>query len=272
MKILYISHQQEASGYGRSCRDFLKAIKTTGAEVASVPVILGRNGNFYEETEFADIRNADYVISNLLPHHLSYNGSFEKNIGICLNETENLNMTDWKSHLDMMDEVWIPYEGDFGITIPHPVDVNKYVQKFPKMNITEANGTYKFYWIGEASKRKNLSALITAYFLAFQSSDPVSLIIKVSKPGYTPEAIKQEIEDLITKIAEGMRLHPKEYYPRVFVISEYWSDEQICALHKLCDCYVNSSYGEALCYPMIDAMGFNRPVICPNHQAIYYAK
>ncbi len=142
MKILYISHQQENSGYGRSCRDYLQAIKETGAEVASFPVILGNPGNIEESTEKNDIRNSDIVIQHVLPHFMSYNGSFQKNIGICLNETSS-EFTDWQAHLDMMTEVWYPYSltGKNRYTMPHPIDVDIYTRKYPKMNIQEANET-----------------------------------------------------------------------------------------------------------------------------------
>lgn len=272
MKILYISHQKEDSGYGRSCRDYLKALKTTGAEISSVPVLLGKAKNFYEETEQVSMLGCDYVIQHVLPHHMSYNGNFKKNIGICLNETKDTELTYWQAHLDMMDEVWYPYSTYFGnnYTIPHPVDIDVYARNYPGMNIKEADGTYKFYWIGEASKRKNLSALLMAYFTAFSPSDPVSLIIKVHKGGYSNEQTKREIEDLVEKTAAGLRLYPVEEYPRVFVIADYWTDDQIYAFHNMADCYVSSSYGEALCYPMIDAMGFNKPVICSNNHASFY--
>lgn len=272
MKILYISHQKEDSGYGRSCRDYLEALKTTGADIASVPIVLGKPGNFNERTENNVLTNCDYVVQHVLPHHMSYSGKFQKNVGICLNETTDTKLTYWQAHLDMMDEVWYPYLKQNGYTIPHPVNTDIYSQKFPKMNILEANGTFKFYWIGEVSKRKNLSALLMAYLQAFQPSDPVSLTLKVNKSGYSAEQVKQEIEDLIEKTARGLRLYPLEAYPRIFVISDYWADEQIYALHKMGDCFVSSSYGEALCYPMIDALGFNKPVISTANFSDFYKR
>lgn len=277
MKILYISHQREDSGYGRSCRDYLQALKTTGVEISSVPVVLGKPGHFQDETEKVSMRDCDAVIQHVLPHHMSYNSNLGKNVGICLNETLDCDSNYWQPHLDMMDEVWYPYKLYGGIsnkqrTIPNPVDTDIYARTYPKMNIIEANGTYKFYWIGEASKRKNLSALLMAYLSTFTHSDPVSLVIKVHKSGYSNEQAKQEIDALVEKTAAGLRLCPVEDYPRVFVIADYWAEDQIYALHNLCDCYVSSSYGEAVCYPMIDAMGFNNPVICSNNHSAYYGK
>jgi glycosyltransferase involved in cell wall biosynthesis len=287
MKILYISHQKEASGYGRSCRDYLNCLKHIGCEITSFPIRLGRVSNFEDETEKNSIYNSDIVISHVLPHFLSYDGSFDKNIAISLKENVKSIKNSWDDYLNMMDTIICPiyqffppsyrqnvkFGGENGKikTIPHPIDIEIYKKEYPKMNIPEAAGTYKFYTIGEAVKRKNLSALITAFLAAFTINDPVSLIIKTSKAGIDPRQTKQEIEDLVKKIAAGMRIF-KNNIPRIFIISDNWTDDQVYGLHNYGDCFVSTSYAEALCYPMIDACGFNKYVLSSSNLASDYYK
>ena len=274
MKILYISHQKENSGYGQSCRWYLQALKETGFEISSYPIILGKPGDFKDDTEYNKITDCDIVINHTLPHYWSYNGQFDKNIGILLKETDNIEFTDWQQYIDMMDQIWIPNNANNKyITIPQPIDINRYTKNIPTMNIDETRGTYVFYTICEATKRKNLSGLITAYYQAFNYSDPVSLILKVNKSGYSTEQVEREVQDLIDKIAGGCRLYQdKMDYPRVFVIGQNWNDDQILALHKFGDCYVCDSYGESINLSMLDAIGLNKNVITSYNDSCYYQK
>ena len=274
MKILYISHQREQSGYGISCQLYLKALKETGFEIASYPIILGKPGVFQDETETNDITNSDIVISHTLPHYYSYNGKFDKNIGIFLNESTGVEYTDWQQYISMMDQIWIPNEAnkDF-VTIPQPIDLNRYSQKIPKITIEEARGTFVFYTICEATKRKNLSGLITAYYQVFHHSDPVSLILKVAKDGCTKKEVEDEIKQLIEKIAGGMRLYENSKdYPRIFVIADRWSDEQILALHKYGNCYISTAYNESINLSLLDAMALNKLCIISDNDSRYYSQ
>lgn len=264
MRITYISHQKEDSGYGRYCREFLKALKTTKHDIGSFAVTLGKVGNFEDETEKNNLYNPDLVIQNILPHLMS-KGNF-KCIGGAILESEDVKYNYWDSHLNMMDEVWYPHH-PLGLynqerEIPTPLDIDKYTKKYPKLNITELNGTYKFYWIGELSKRKNLSGLIKAYYTAFSSSDPVSLVIKAHKPSFSSQDCNNEVSELIKTITYGMKLYNTfDDYPRIIVIPEFWSEEQIYSLHQYCDCFVSSSHGESINYPLLDSLGFNKTAI-----------
>lgn len=263
MKVLYISHAREESGYGRYCRAFLKALKTTDLDIASIAVPLGKANSFVDETEKNNISSPDIVIQNVLPHLMS-KGNF-KSVGTAILESADVKYNYWHQHLQMLDQVIYPHYPlgifDNEIEIPTAVDTD-ILKNIPKMEIDEINGTYKFYWIGELTKRKNLSGLIKSYLGAFCHSDPVSLVIKAHCSSFNTEEARQQVNELIFNITNGMKLYrdPKDY-PRIVVLTEFFKDDQILGLHNYCDCFVSSSHGESICYPMLDALKLNKNIL-----------
>lgn len=266
MKVLYISHHKEESGYGRYCREFLKALKTTDLEISSLAIPLGKVSDFIDETENNSLENPDIVVQNILPHFMS-KGRI-RSIGTAILESEDVQYNYWYQHLNMLDQVIYPhfplklFKNE--LSIPTAINLDKY-NNIPKLNIEEANGTFKFYWIGELSKRKNLFGLVKSYYQAFSYSDPVSLIIKAHNSEFDSEKCKRNITELIYTIANGMKLYGNaKDYPRIVVLTDFFDREQLLALHKYCNCFVSSSFGESINYPMLDAMLCNNPVVSTN--------
>ncbi len=280
MKILYLSHHRERSGWGRSCRDLLKSLISTGVEVASRPVLV--NNRFFkvdpeiEETDRKNIENCTHVIQYVLPFHMSYSGNFEKNIGITLLETSNINYTKFPCFINLLDEFW--YLNSFyekSITIPdkkilQPIDLSIYKRNYTKIKFKKYNENYKFYTICELSKRKNISNLIRTYYSTFNYNDNVTLVLKLTHPIMSPLEIRKTIMDHCMEIAQKSKKYKTfEDYPKIEVISEYLTEDQIFGLHQSCDCYVSCSYGEGINYPMLDAGGFKRKIISSNNFDVY---
>jgi glycosyltransferase involved in cell wall biosynthesis len=263
MKVLYISHSREESGYGRYCRDFLKALKTTDLDIASIAIPLGKATSFKDETENNYISSPDLIIQNILPHLIS-KGRI-KTVGTAILESADVKYNYWHQHLQMLDQVIYPHYPlgifDNEIEIPTAIDISP-TKNIPRMEIDEINGTYKFYWIGELTKRKNLSGLIKSYLNAFCYSDPVSLIIKAHCSNFDKDQAKHQIHETIYTITNGMKLYrnPKDY-PRIVVLTDFFPEDQILGLHNYCDCFVSSSHGESICYPMLDALKLNKNIL-----------
>ncbi len=76
------------------------------------------------------------------------------------------------------------------------------------------------------------------------------------------------MEEMCHKIKFGLKVcHPERidfYHKKEVVLTDNFSDEQICSLHNTCNCYVAPSYGEAWGLPAMDAMGFGNPPIVTN--------
>lgn len=270
MKIAYVGHLLEKSGWGRANREYIKALYECGAEITCLPVMLGKAAEVTEEFSFIkdllkkDIGQPDYIIQHVLPYHMQYSGLYKKNVGFGIVETENLQESIIPDYLNLMDEVWVPNsrfidEVDVPMkTIPHPVNIAKFSEEYPRMKINEIDHTYKFYTICENSRRKNIWSTIRSYFRAFGPSDNVSLIIKVYDNQKSPEELKSELERNLESCKKNCRLSD---YPEVVFITDYFPNDQLMAFHKYCDCYVSSSFGEAWCYPISDALGFGSRVI-----------
>lgn len=260
MKILYIGHFKEASGYGRSCRDYLFALKETGYNISSVSINLGKSTDFYDETEKNSIKNPDIVINHTLPHFIEYGP--RKNIAISILESDGIHYTPWHQHLDICNEVWYPHPElrifNTERFIPQPVDVSIYEKEYKTPQNICPNGVYKFYFIGELIKRKNISGLLTSYFTEFTDNDPVLLILKINHSTKSQEEIFKEVDDLSVRIKNGLR---KKSYPNFIILSENISDEMVYGLHQYCNCFVSATHGESICYPMLDAIGFGNNVV-----------
>lgn len=270
MKIFYISHLKEESGYGRFCRSFLKSLKTTKHEISSYSLNLNKTINFNDETERVSPCGSDVVIQNVLPNHMVKSSQYC--IGGAILESKDIEQNHWYQHLDFMDEVWYPHytlnKFNKEREIPTALDLDKYTKQYDKLSHKDLEGTYKFYWIGEISKRKNLFGIIKAYFNAFNYSDPVSLIIKCHKSNFDQEQCQYEINSLIKTVIHGCKLYDNpEDYPKIKIISDFWPSDKILSLHQYGDCFVCGSYGESICYPMLDAIGFNNSVLSTNNFA-----
>lgn len=278
-KVLFIGNILEKSGWGNCCRHYVRSLKSVGGlDVVCRPVTLGLAGEVDTDIEDCikkDSRGSEYLIQMVLPHHMMYQGGI-KNFGISLVETTNLKYNIWVDYLNLMDEIWIPNKENITevtkkqFTIPPPIDVEKYYKKYPKIKISGLEGRYKFYSICDLNKRKNILGLIVAYYRAFSYSDMTALILKINKHGKNSKELQQEMNDILESIK--IRTGLKHTFPPVIFITDYYSEEQICALHQYCDCYIAPSFGEAINYPLLDACGFGNKAISSDVAGPRYMK
>lgn len=282
MKVLYVSHLRENSGHSKAAQENILALDAVGVDVVPRTIKLNKNKGFVPqrilELEAKSSQGCTHVIQHVLPHHMEYNGNF-KNVGYFVYETFGLNKqaSSWKSKLGLMDEVWV---GNISTqleiselktrVVPHPTDISKYSKDYQKPNIDVANGGYIFYTIADLNKRKNLSALIRAFHLAFTPNEPVSLIIKTSKYGHSPEETAKIVQRSCSEIKSAMKLYRNDYdYHQEIILSARFTDEQVYGLHQYGNCFVNTSHGEGFSLPTFDAFGFNKQVIVPNDSIMY---
>jgi glycosyltransferase involved in cell wall biosynthesis len=200
---------------------------------------------------------------------MEWQGRFKKNIGLFFTETQLDYDHPWISKIKLMDELWLPtvdmdyltFDNINSYIVPVPTDPKKYDNVNP-LDLSMLGDTYKFYYIGEYHRRKNISGLVQAFYLQFTRNEPVSLILKCNKPGVDPETLMHEINDMCRKVADALKLYPRfEDYPTIAIITKYISDEEILGLHKTCDCYVNPSFAEGWCVPLSDAFGVGNQVV-----------
>lgn len=276
MKILYLGHYREASGWGQAARDYILAMDSVGIDVVPRCVYVGNPTaqlpNRIIELEKKSSKNCDICIQHVLPQLMVYNGNFKKNIALFASETDTLIPSNWAQYINMMDEAWVinsimayEYQTELNIPIhvvPHACDVNKYKKNHKPLDIPELDGNFVFYFIGELNRRKNLAALVRAFHVEFHNTEPVSLLIKVGCPGLSQEQIVQNVVDMCTTTKKHLKLYPSvDMYKDEIILPVKLSEDEMGSLHKTGHCFVMPSHGEAWCIPAMDALGYGNPVI-----------
>lgn len=281
MKVLYISHVKESSGWANAAENQILALDSVGIEVVPRNVTLTSDRDNVHprilELEKQDSKGCDVCIQHVLPHHLIGSDMFRRNIAFLESESTSLKYIGWLQQLKQMDELWVPnwdlaksLQTD-GITAPihvvgHPCNISRYKTKYQEINLPIADGVFKFYYIGDINDRKNLESIITCFHSEFDRSEPVSLILKVKKFGHNPEQCQSVIDGIIQKVQKDLRMYndPSQYHRNV-VITEDIEDKDICALHQYGDCFLSPTHGEAWSLPSFDAMGFGSSPICSDY-------
>jgi glycosyltransferase involved in cell wall biosynthesis len=115
------------------------------------------------------------------------------------------------------------------------------------------------------TRRKNLVAILRAFYSAFSVRDDVALVIKTNVPGKTPDEANDILRQTIEDIKKSLHIYVRHpYYPPVVCITDFLSEQKLDQLHSACDVFVLASHGEAWGIPSHDAMGFGKPVILSN--------
>ena len=271
MKVLFIGHYREQSGWGRAAQEYILALDQV-CDVVCRPVKLNPiQAKVHErvlELESKSDKGCDVCIQNVLPHLLHYNGNF-RNICLPFIDTVELDEHPWLDHMEGF-EIWSPcttqHEAlkrtrvNATAVIPVPCDPSKYMSSRKKINIGhDLSNKFVFYSIFDLTPRKNLIGLLKAFHVAFEPWEDVELIIKTGKYGKNPEEVRKQVIQMNDKICESLKL-PERKKP--IIITEHLTDEEVDGLHNLGDCFVLPSYGEAWCFPAFDAMAFGKyPII-----------
>jgi glycosyltransferase involved in cell wall biosynthesis len=283
-KVVYIGPYRDGTGYSKSAIDHILALDAAGVAVVPRSVKMtptsGSVPARITELEDNDLNNVDTVIQHNLPSEFMYKGDIQ-NVGIFAYETNSFPNCLWKDHLALMDKIVVScaYQkaavdrtseklANRTHVLMHPVDNTKFSQKHEVMNFDVPLNTLKFYTISEFSRRKNLVAMIIAYYATFSIFDNVLLIIKSHLPNRKAEEAKTFIKNISDDLKRTMgKFKDQDYYPRIALITDYLPEKHINSLHKTGDVFVTSSHGEAICLPMLDAIGFGKPVIAPYYSS-----
>lgn len=280
MKILYIGHYKENSGWSQAAMGLIQAIDSIGIDVVCRNIKLtNKSFNLPDrilKLENKDTNGVDICIQHLLPHHLVGTSKFKKNIAYYVGESTTLKYNNWKSSLNMMDEIWVPNNTQLNNMqndgfknlhyIPHAFDLSGYSKlQTSKINFGEKNSTFKFYCIVDLNERKNIESIIKCFHSEFYTHEPVSLILKVKKFGVNPIDLQAHVKNICNSIKKTLRIYPKiEDYHQEIIITDEMSSEEINILHKSCDCMINTTHGEGWSIPSFDAMCFGKTPICSN--------
>lgn len=280
MKILYIGHYKENSGWSKAAIDLILAMNSAGLDVVCRNIKLtGKNStipNKITELESKSLTNIDFCIQHVLPHHLVGTSKFKKNISYYVSESNTLKYNNWHSNLSLMDEIWVPNHTQLqnmkndGFNnlkyIPHAFDLSKYsIDTGARLDLKKDNSTFKFYYIADLNERKNIESVIKCFHSEFESYEPVSLILKIKKYGINSNDLYKHVKDICDSIKKTLRIYPKitDYHQEI-IIPDEMKENEIDILHQSCDCFVNTSHGEGWSIPSFDAMCYGKTPICSN--------
>lgn len=281
MKVLYIGHYKENSGWSRAAIDLILSMDTVGIDVTCRNIKLTSNQfNLPQrilELENKSIQNIDYCIQHVLPHHLVGTNKFKQNIACYIGESTTLKYNNWITNLSIFDQVWIPNHDLInnlkhdGLTentlkyVPYPSDLSKYVSTDKRIDFKHKNATFKFYYIADLNDRKNIESVIRCFHSEFHKYEQVSLVLKVKKFGVNPQDLNKHVRDICTNVKKTLRIYPKiEDYHDEVVIPDDIGEDGINILHQSCDCLINTTHGEGWSIPAFDAMCFGKTPICGN--------
>lgn len=230
------------------------------------------------ELESKSSRGCNVCIQHILPHMLDYNGGFDLNVALYFSETDSIAHSAWNDRLNLMDLVigcnrqMVEAARASFVTaryaiVPIPCEISRYAQEYEplqRVRHLKEEGQFVFYTIGEMVRRKNLQGLLKAFHTEFAPEEPVSLVIKTSRPGMTPHETHKHMLAFCNEIKRGLKLYgggTAEHYKQEVIITDKLSSEDIFRLHATCDCFVQPSYGEAWSIPAFDSMAMGKTPI-----------
>jgi glycosyltransferase involved in cell wall biosynthesis len=171
---------------------------------------------------------------------------------------------DWTAQIERhVDELWVPsehvrrmyLEGGVAperlVVVPNGVDLDVFTPDGPRRE-RPADGL-RFLFVGGLIWRKGPDVLLKAWLEAFAGREDVTLAVKdfgadgIYKGGPPRDAIRAHAES-------GAR-------PRVELISEELSVDDLAALYRSCDVLVHPYRGEGFAMPVLEAMACGLPVI-----------
>ena len=280
MKACYIGVYRDGSGYSNQAVHNMLALEAGGIDVVARAVKLSKSKNDelaarVEHLENKDTDNVDVVIQHVLPHLFEYKHGV-KNIGMFCWETTNFLRSNWGHCCNLMEEIWVPSiqnaqaVKDSNVTTPVKIfpcacDISRFDNPPPPLEIPQLKGKCVFYTIGEMSRRKNVVAILRAFYSAFSLRDDVVLVIKANIPGKTSEETTNILRTTIEDVKKSLHTYARHpHYPPVVCITDFLPDQKLDQLHGACDVFVSASHCEAVGLGAFDALGFGNPVILSN--------
>ena len=195
------------------------------------------------------------------------------NVGYITWETTKL-PKDWASHINnTCDHLITSSESikevaeESGVTIPSSVVapcIDSELWKPEGENI-EINGIepddVKFLYTANFIPRKNLEDLVLSFCVAFHNVSDAVLIIKTYGSQNSPnqqKSIRQGIQSMKSKV-KGFT-----HAPKIIVLDELLSEEQLIKITRFSDVYVTSSKGEGANLPLLQSMSMEKLVVANN--------
>lgn len=135
----------------------------------------------------------------------------------------------------------------------------------PNTQPIDEHNHFVFGTMGTFQARKGFDHLIRAYYAAFNSEHPVTLVIRTSPFGRfrTVQELRTEIEKHVKEIrAEYIGRGRLLGFPKIsFKVGTELTDKEMISWLGSLDCYVNPSFGEGTGLPIVYARASGVPIV-----------
>lgn len=270
-KILFVGPLRDFSGYANVARNYVRALNDVGLKLVTRDLRYdgGRYKRNFTEKLLArrDAQGVDIVIQQTTPNEMEPKpGCF--NVGVFCWETDRI-PDEWVAQLNRMDLILVPCQSNLfaakkcGVykpieIVPYSCDTSKYDKEIAPYTVGSSTDAFKLLAICQYSKKKGIDPLLKAYLSEFGHDENVLLMLKTYFGPKDGDEERKKMIGIIQVIQQALRL---KKYPKVQLIHEVMSFEDVERLYKTADCYCLPSRGEGWGVPHFDALGHGLPAI-----------
>jgi len=286
--IKYISPTFDNSGYAQASRGNILALHSLGVPITLSPVSfekvrpdLGEEGKLLESLVNKEI-DYNVVIIHTTPEFWAKKKEAGKvNVGYTIWETSKLH-PDWKGYINQnVQKVLVGSTFNVDVfknsgveipigVVPHGINMDEFEDVEPYEIGGISDDTYVFYSIFQWTERKHPIALVKAFWYAFQNpEEDVALVLKVYRGDYSDKE-KQAIRETVKRLKH---VTPMDYHPKMYLILDMLSNEEMLGLHARGDCYASLDRGEGFGLCPFTAGACGNPIIVTKFGGVTeYAK
>ncbi len=270
----------DPSGYADEGRCFAKALSQLNRHVSIESINWNEkrcelpNGDKALFSAMARSKRAEtnVAITNCIPTLVEPDRAAAFNVIRTTFETDRIPES-WLPRLSAFDEVWViskQNERSFrqaGVApekmrrVPSFVDTDLYKPDGDRYPLPqEFRERFVFLSVFEWQYRKGWDVLLRAFTKSFETSDRVSLLLKISKMH------GQSLDQIIAQANEVLGDDCPKIEDRIDIgiLDEFLSAEQMASLYRACDAFVLPSRGEGWGRPYMEAMACGLPTIGTN--------
>jgi glycosyltransferase involved in cell wall biosynthesis len=191
--------------------------------------IIHTTPEFWKNHKEDGVLNCGYTIWETDRLHPSWPNYINNNVDMCMVGCQ------WNVDIFKKSGVIVPI-----FNVPHVIDTVKF-DGIGEYNIKGlSDDTFMFYSIFQWHERKNPIATIRAYWRAFMSGEDVALVLKTYRSDYSDQE-----KDAVRKMLINLkRMSPSVSHPKIYLIPDMLSEDEMLSLHRRGDCYVSLDRGE----------------------------
>ena len=296
IKYVSVCEGAELDGYARAASGYLRELRRTGIPLTWTPMRPGGAwGLWLEPDESAELpghefdelvnRRIDYdvVVVHLPPEYFPGWRRREPGrrlLGYMAWEFQ-ATLPDWPGTFDGLDALMVPCRWNrstleaAGVgcpvsVVPHVPERPSFAEEEPLAVDGVRPGDFVFYTVSPWSERKAPHLSLEAFLAAFRQDDPAVFVIKTSnlnerrrRPGRLWHGALRHVETTRREIAAIRRRSGSS--ARVVVLTARLTDPQMCALHRLGDCFVSLTRSEGWGLGAFEAALAGNVVVITGH-------